>query len=233
MGRPVPSTNRGEAGCAGCPERAAAGHVGADAGADPARCVGVDLELVLDPVRGRGGVVAGVLVDERATQHHHVVGARVPDVVATLGQRAVVAGTDQQVAAALAAVGAGEPEVGDPAEPHVVDDAQGVFGGLQHQRPAGEVEEGAEVDGVGVRGQEQRPGVHQLGADQHVAVHDARPEEPLPQGVGRDALDRVHERLQAVHVVEVVAQLLGGLARRVPVVELQGPHRGLDARRAW
>ena len=93
--------------------------------------------------------------------------------------------------------------------------------------PSRQVEERPEVDGVGVRGQEQRPGVHQLGEDQHVAVLDAGVQEPLPDGVERHPLDGVHERLDAVQVVQVVAQLRRGLTRRVAVGELQGPDPGL------
>jgi hypothetical protein len=44
-----------------------------------------------------------------------------------------VAGREQQVGAAPAAVRTGKAEVGDPAEPHVVDDAKAV-GGRLHAR---------------------------------------------------------------------------------------------------
>ena len=64
-----------------------------------------------------------------------MVGARVTDVAAALGQRPVVAGGDQQIAAALAAVRPGEAEIAHPAEPHVVKDAQGVRRGLHHHGP--------------------------------------------------------------------------------------------------
>ena len=56
-------------------------------------------------------------------------------------------------------------------------------------------------------------------------------QEPLPDGVDRHPLDGVHERLDAVQVVQVVAQLLRGLTRRVAVGELQGPDPGLHPRR--
>ena len=138
---PVPSTKRGLCGRGQLAERALPGQVAADAAAEATGGVGVDLQLLLDPVDGRGGVVALVLVDERAAEQEHVVGARVADVEAALGQRPVVARGDQQVGAALAAVRAGQAEVGDPAEPHVVDEAQGVGRGLQHQRALGQVEE--------------------------------------------------------------------------------------------
>ena len=154
------------------------------------------------------------------------------DVKAPLGHRTVITRRDQQVAAALSAVRAGQAEVGDPAEPHVVDDAQAVRGGLQHQRTVGQVEEGDVVDRVGVSGQEQRPGVHQLREKHHVAVPDPCAQEPLPKGVGRHPLNRVHERLDTVQVVQMVAQLRRGLTRRVPVGELQGPDPSLHSRRS-
>ena len=231
IARPVPSTNRGLCGLAAWPSGPLPGQVGADAAAEAPGGVGIDLQLLLDPVDGRGGVHARVLVDERPADQGHVVGARVPHVVAAFGQRAVVLGADQQVGPALAAVRTGQAEVADPAEPDVVEEAQSVGRCLEHQWSLRQVVKGPEVDGVGVRGQEQRPGIHQLGEDQHVAIRDAGVLEPLPDGEHGHPLDGVHERLDAVQVVQVVTQRLRGLTRRVAVGELQRPDPGLHARR--
>ena len=89
------------------------------------------------------------------------------DVVPAVGQRAVVARADDQVAAAFAPVGAGQADVGDPPEPHVVDRAEEPRRGTErgqvdHHRPVRQVDEPPEVDGVAVGGQEQRRRVHQL-----------------------------------------------------------------------
>ena len=102
---------------------------------------------------------------------------------------------------------------------------------MQDQRTVGQVEEGKEVDRVGVGGQEQRSGVHQLREDQYVAVHDPGVEEPLSDGVRRHPLDRVHERLDTVQVVQMVTQPRRGISRRVAVGELQDPDPRLHPRR--
>ena len=70
------------------------------------------------------------VLHERAPQHQDPVGPRVPDEEAALGQRAVVAGRNEEELAAGAAVGSGEAEVDDPLEPHVVEGAESAIGGV-------------------------------------------------------------------------------------------------------
>ena len=63
---------------------------------------------------------------EQAYMHPRRLRAR--DVKPAVGKRTVIARRQEQVSSAFAAVGAGEPDVDDPLEPHVVDGAE-PFGG--------------------------------------------------------------------------------------------------------
>ena len=54
-----------------------------------------------------------------------------------------------------------------------------------------------EVDGVGVGGEEQRLGIHQLGEDDDLVVLDADVEQALADRVDVHALQGVHERARA------------------------------------
>ena len=216
---PVPSTNvvAGIVG-RGRGERHLAVEEGGDARPRATRRVRVDLERGLDGRHRRRRVV---VLDEGPAQHQDPVGARVADVEAAFGQRSVVAGRDEQELAAGTAVGSGHAEVDDPLEPHVVERAQRHRRGLDDHRAVRQVDEGEVVDGVGVGGQEPGRRVHQLREDQHGVVLDADAQEPLAHRLGRRSRERGQERVDAVHVVEVVVQRLDRLPRRRPVGELQ------------
>ena len=163
----------------GCGERAAL-EERADAGARPTLRVGVHLERRLDGRHRRRGIA---VLHERAAQHQDPVGARVPDEEAALGERAVVAGGNEEELAAGAAVGAGETEVDDPLEPHVVERAQRHRRRLDDHRAVVQVDDHEVVDGVGVRGQEPRRRVHQLREDQDACC----PRTPMPRKPSRMA----------------------------------------------
>ena len=66
-----------------------------DARTEAALGVGVDLQRALDQLDGRSGVLARVLVDERPAEQDRPRRARVADVVAAVGQGAVVARWDR------------------------------------------------------------------------------------------------------------------------------------------
>ena len=118
---PVASTNRVSGAGAGGPSGASSGEEAPDRGAMRSGHVGVDAEAVADRLdRDRR-----IVVDhERPADQGHACRAGMGDVEAAVGQRPVVAGPDDQVPAALAAIRAGQADVGDPAEPHVVDRAE-------------------------------------------------------------------------------------------------------------
>ena len=185
---PVASTNlvSGTGGFGGEPDLAF--QRGRDARAVAAGRVGVDLQVLLDVLDGGLGIVVG---QKRAGGVEHVVRLRVGDEEAALGQRAVIAGRHDQVLAALAAVGAWEADVDDPAEPHVVDGAEPLRRLLDHHRAIGQVHGGEVVDRVGIGGQEQRLRVHQLGEDDDGVVLGADALKALADRVGGGAAEAV------------------------------------------
>ena len=224
--RPVPSTNfvSGIFGSARQPHRA--GQRLGDAGAVAARDVGVDLQVGLD-VLDRGLRVVVHEVGARGVED--VVGLRMRDEVAALGQRPVVAGRHDQVLAAEAAVGTGAADVDDPGEPHVVDRADRVGGLLDHHRAVAQVDRREVVDRVGVGGEEQRRRVHQLGEDDD-AVRAGDLLEALAQRIGRGAAEAVVVDVERAGEVERVEDPFGGLGARHAVLELERADPRLDAR---
>ena len=197
----------------------------ADAGPGPTRRVGVDLEGGLD----RGHRRCGIAVHhERPAEHQRPVRAGVPDVEAAFRHDAVVAGGHEQELAARAAVRPREPEVDDPLEPHVVERAQGHRRRLDHHRPVGQVDEAEVVDGVAVRGQEQRRRIHQLREDQHRVVLHADAQETLADRLRRCSRERGQERVEAVHEVEMVVQRLDRLPGRSTIGELERAEPTVD-----
>ena len=223
--RPVPSTNlvSGTCGSGGQPYRP--GQRLGDAGAVAARRVGVDLQVGLDVVDGWLRVVVHQVC---ARGIEDVVGLRVRDEVAALGQRPVVAGRNDQILAAEAAVGTWASDVDDPGEPHVVDRADRVGRLLDHHRPVGEVDGRQVVDRVGVGGQEQRARVHQLGEDDD-AVRPGDLLEALVKRVGRGAAEAVVVDVERAGEVERVIDRMRGLGARHAVLELERADARLDA----
>ena len=187
-----------------------------DARAEAALRVGVDLRRALDQLDGRSGVHARVLVDERAAEHERPRRARVPDVVAAVGQRPVIARPDEQEPAALAAIRARQPEVDDPAPPHVVEDPERLRRRLDDHRPRRQIDDADEVHRVGVRGQEQRLRPQQLREHQDLVVLRPRLLEALAQRVRRRSREAVEEHVQGVREVEVVIHELAGLGLGKP-----------------
>ena len=161
-------------------ERRPPGQEAPHRGAHRSRRVRVDPDAGLDRRDRRGGVVVD---HERPPDQRRAGRADMGDVKAAVGQRPVIARAHQQVLAALAAIGSGQADVGDPPEPHVVDRPEDRarrrhHRNVDHHRPVREIDERPEVDRVRVRGQEQRRRIHQLGEDQELVVLDADAEEP-------------------------------------------------------
>ena len=77
-------------------------------------------------------------------------------------QRSGVVRPHDQILAALPAVGPRRADVDHPAEPGILHRAEKLGRRLQHHWSLAEIEEAHDVDRVGVRGQEQRLGIHQL-----------------------------------------------------------------------
>ena len=196
-----------------------------DAGAVGARRVGVDLQVRLD-VLDRG---LGIVVHEVGARGvEDVVGLRMRDEVAALGQRPVVAGRHDQVLAAEAAVGSRAADVDDPGEPHVVDRADGVRRLLDHHRAVAQVDRREVVDRVGVGGEEQRARVHQLGEDDD-AVRAGDLLEALAQRIGRGAAEAVVVDVERAGEVERVVDRSAVSAVGTPSLNSSVPIARLDA----
>ncbi len=126
----------------------------------------IDLQTVLE-VLGRR---IRFTVDQQATEDEHVHRTRGPADEVAVRYLAVVVGRHDQVLPALPAVGSGGAHVDDEPEVGVVDRAGPAprwhlyDGGTV----GGQVEQGEGVNGVGVPGEEQRVGIHQLVEDHHL-----------------------------------------------------------------
>jgi len=87
-----------------------------------------------------------------------VVGA---DEITAVGQRPVIAGRQQEIFPAHAAIRARSAEVDHPAEPKIVEQPERVRRRLDHHGSFGEVDIAEEIDGVGVGGEKQRLRIHE------------------------------------------------------------------------
>ena len=82
--------------------------------------------------------------------------------------------------------------------------------------------------GVGVGGEEQRLGIHQLGEDEDFVVLDAGVEKTSACGDDADALHRVDERVVGVREVDLVVGFFQrGFARRA-VLEVERADDRID-----
>ena len=197
----------------------------ADAGAVSARKVGIDLERLLDQRDNRLGVV---LLEERASQQRGAGRAHLLHEVAAFGQFALIVRRHKQVLASFAPVGTGQPKVGDPLEPHVVDHAKREWRRLNDDRSLADVQIDKEIDGVRIGRQEQRLGIHQFGEDEGRVVGDAGLLDALEDGRHRSALVGVHERLDAVHQVKEVVGLGHRVFARCAVLVFKRADAALD-----
>ncbi len=111
--------------------------------------------------------------------------------VPAVRQRPLVAGWNEQVAAALAAVRPRQAEVDDPPPPHIVDHSECLRRRLDDHRARREIDDAEEVDRVGVRGQEHRLRPHQLREDQDRVVLHADVVEAPPDRVRRRSTEAV------------------------------------------
>ncbi len=160
-------------------------------------------------------------------EDHPVRERRRPVDEVVVGHLAVVAGRQEQVAAALAAVGSGEAHVGHVAEPEVVDDAQRLLRRLDHHRPVGpQVEEHRAVRGLGVRGEEEAPRARAgVGVGELVRSGEADAAEATSHGDERGARDGVEEDLDAAQEVEPVVQPRDRVTDRDAVEQRELPQR--------
>ncbi|MEZ5858833.1 MAG: hypothetical protein R3D28_07505 [Geminicoccaceae bacterium] len=131
--------------------------------------------------------------------------------------------------AARPLVGAGQPDVGDPAEIGVIDGAQHPRRDAHDHRPLRQVNALHDIDSGGVGGQEQRAGIEQILADADAAVEgNAGLLEAPAQGVHRGGRHAREEGLHATPEIELVECHLrrGGVGHAV--LEMQGADPGLD-----
>ena len=99
---------------------------------------------------------------------------------------------------------------------------------LQHHGALGEIERADDVDRVGIGGQPQRLGIHQLGVDDGLVVLDADALQALADRVDADALKGVGERALRVREVDVVVDLVQGRLARCAVLEIERADAGFD-----
>ena len=169
-----------------------------------------------------------LVLQERAPEPHHAGSPGARDEEPALRQRTVVAGRQDQVFPTFTSVGPGQADVGDPAEPVVVDGAEKPGWHLQHHGPLGQIEDAEGIDGVRVGRQEQRLGVHQVGEDDDLVILDAGAQKAFVDGVDADALHRVHERPERVREVQVVVDLVQCVLARRAVLEFEHAESRLD-----
>tara|TARA_B110000503_G_scaffold22699_2_gene35304 strand:- start:1453 stop:1734 length:282 start_codon:yes stop_codon:yes gene_type:complete len=87
---------------------------------------------------------------------------RTSDAETAIRQRALVTRGNYQVLPALASIGAWKSDIDDPRKPHIVDRPYAFWRLLNHYRTAAQIHHSHLIDGVGIRGEEQRVGVHQI-----------------------------------------------------------------------
>ena len=197
-----------------------------DAGAERPRRIGVDLQVRLDVVDGGFRIVVDEVGPRRV---QHVVGLGVRDEIAALRQRPVIVRTDDQILAAQPAVRTGAADVDDPGKPHVVDGPDRVGRLFDHHRTVRQVDPAEVVHRVGVCGQIERTGVHQLGEDDDVVVLGADAGGALQERQRRGAAKTVVVDVQRVAEVERVGHLTRRLGARRAVLEVERADRRLDA----
>ena len=201
----------------------AAQEVG-DGGADAAGLVWIDLGELSDRF-GHGLRI--VVLQERASEPYDEVGPGAGD-IESIRQRTIVAGRQDEVFPALAAIRPRQTDIDDPAEPVVIDRAKRLGWHLEHHGTLGQVEHAHGIDGVRIGRQEQRLGIHQLGEDKDFVILDPGAQKALVEGAYADPLKGVHERLERVREVQVVIDLGDGVLARHAVLEVERADARLD-----
>ena len=182
----------------------------------------VQAPVLLDVGRRLGEVP---IDHEGAHQQPVAVGARRYDVIAGR-DFALVARRQEQVLAALAAVGTGEADVGDPEEAGVVDRPEDAGRDLHDRRPVLDVDLGDAVDGRGVGRQQEGPRIEELLGDAHAEGAHPGLLHALEEGVDRGRRAAGQEGLDSPREVELVVDLAHRLVRGHPIEELQPPEPG-------
>ncbi len=133
-----------------------------------------------------------------------------------------------QILAAFAPVRPWPADVDHPAEPVVVDGSEKLWRHFQDHRPIRQVERPEGIDRVGVGGQKQGFGVHQLREDDDLIILHAGAVQPLSDRLDADALQRVHEHLEGVREVEVVIHPMEGVCAWCAILELKRANSQLN-----
>ena len=210
------------------PERIVAGRnvVGRHAGAvdkfhrGRIRGIGevVNLEMLLHRFHaGLGGAVH----DEGAEHKPVAVGAGLHHEI-TFGDFTFVAGREDEIFAAFAVVFAGDADIGHPAIPEIIEQAQDHRRHFHDERALVRVGPDEVVDSVVVRRQFYGAGVHEIFPDDIRLV--IRPVLADRIAHARLVHDRDgHEiRLQRARAVQIIVNFFHGVGGRIAVVEVQG-----------
>ena len=172
----------------------------------------------------------GLAVLQKAPQRKHVDHRGRPRHEVPLGDLALVGLGHDQVLAALAAVGPRRTHVDHESEERVVDRAgSGPRRNLHDDRPVlADVEHADRVARVGVSGQEEAVGIHQVAEEQDlVAAVDADLHHSATDGLDGRRGDEVEEGLDGPHAVEVVVDRVDRRLVGHAVEEAHGADRGL------
>jgi hypothetical protein len=116
----------------------------------------------------------------------------------------------------------------------VIDDAEHVRWGFDHQRTVADIEPRHVVDALGIGGQEERLRVHQVFHDEQGLVVRPPPGWPSrPDRFRRRTRHGVEKGLHAAHEVEVVVDLLRGGIVRESVEDFESVPMRVSTWPAW
>ena len=110
----------------------------------------------------------------------------------------------------------------------IVNDPQHIGRSLDDHRLIPHLEPGKHVDTGGVRGQEQRLGIHQVFEEHGRRIGRPELQKSFPNGIHGGNLGPVHVGLERVLEVQEVVSLLDGLVVGHAVEEVQVAKAGLD-----
>ena len=169
-----------------------------------------------------------VVLQEHADPQQDVHGPGAGREEPALRQRAVVAGRQDHVLPAQAAIGTGRTDVGHPVVPAIVDQAKKFRRHLHDHRPLGEFEDAEGVDRVCVGHQQHCLGIHQLGEEENLVILHSGIEKAPVYCMKVDALHGVHECVEGMGEVQVIIDLVECLLARHAVREFERADSGLD-----
>src|SRR5271154_3949533 len=164
---------------------------------------------------------SGIAIDQKAAGKEGIAERSALKDEIALGYVSLVSRWQEEKLATLPLVRACVPHVGDVAEPEVVHNAEAVRRTFEHYRAFRQINPRHGVDGVRVRGQEERLRVHQRIENSERAVHSAGFAKAPAHGHKRSALHRIEKDVNSALEIEIVVHLLDGCCIGIAGLELQ------------